>query len=43
MLFDVNLELGNIAEAEKYLNKIKNFSDFNDSFISIWETLSIRE
>ena len=29
MLFDVNLELGYVTEAEKYLNCIKNFSDFD--------------
>lgn len=29
MLFDVHLELGNYSEAEKYLSKIKSFSDFD--------------
>ncbi|MFD1064182.1 tetratricopeptide repeat protein [Winogradskyella litorisediminis] len=29
MLFDAHLELGNNQEAEKYLNKIKDFSDFD--------------
>lgn len=29
MLFDVQLELGNYTEAEKYLSKIKSFSDFD--------------
>ncbi len=29
MLFDVYLELGNSKEAEKYLNKIKNFRNFD--------------
>ncbi|GGI57997.1 tetratricopeptide repeat protein [Winogradskyella haliclonae] len=38
MLFDVNLELGNSTEAEKYLNKIKNFSDFDYLIrLSKWE------
>ncbi len=38
MLFDVNLELGNITEAEEYLNKIKNFSDFDYLIrLSKWE------
>lgn len=29
MLFDVHLELGNDTKAEAYLNKLKNFSDFD--------------
>ncbi|WP_230401563.1 tetratricopeptide repeat protein [Hanstruepera ponticola] len=29
MLFDVQLELGNAADAKKYLERIKNFSDFD--------------
>jgi predicted Zn-dependent protease len=29
MLFDVYLELGNDTEAQKYLNDLKNFSDFD--------------
>lgn len=29
MLFDVHLELGNVAEAKHYLSKIENFKDFD--------------
>ena len=29
MLIDVHLELGNLKKAEKYLSKVKNFSDFD--------------
>ena len=29
MLIDVNLELGNLVETEKYLSKVKNFSSFD--------------
>jgi len=29
MLFDVYLELGNVVEAENYLNKIENYKDFD--------------
>ncbi|WP_203257245.1 tetratricopeptide repeat protein [Hyunsoonleella ulvae] len=29
MLFDVHLELGNLAEAQQYLNKIENYKDFD--------------
>lgn len=29
MLFDVYLELGNVVEAESYLNKIENYKDFD--------------